>query len=922
MRYFLLLLIAFSFSISTVQATHIRAGDLTIRRISETGLTYEVIVVLYLDVTGISAQKGFISFGYDNAEEEVDPISLGLTEDKATEVILYKTTHTFPSSGSYKVSYFEMNRNPTVTNIDTPGQNSFYIESEFLINPILGMNSSPTLLIPPVLQARIGQKYTINAGAYDAQGDSLSYRLTLCKQQKDVPVTNYRFPDDPNENWTKEREDCSIPGDFMIDPNTGDIVWDAPNEPGEYNVAFYVDEWRGGVRIGSVNRDMQIIVKDVLNLRPNLSIPMDTCIVAGNILQAPISAQDISERVCASGDRDPSIDSVSLSMVAGPVISPPGKNPVFNLSTAALPIGQAEGSVQWETNCLDIREEPYQFIFQALDHPEPNRPELNASLQLGDMKTWKVKVLGPAPQGITATPDQSNNSITLNWDNYTCDRAETIHIYRRRGSYNFEPVCETGVPDFTGYEKIAEVDATDTSYMDENLDRGTNYCYRIYVTFGGPQGGESLASAEACAFIPDVFYMTQVSVMETSNTNGSIQVSWTQPEASLVENQVVTYEVFRGLNDNLLDGESILQNTTDTTFIDSGLDTENQTYYYWATVYGNGTPLDTTQAASTVGVQVQPLEKEISLNWFSDTPWSISTTRFPIHYIYRKEIGKDDQFLLIDSVDITQNGLWYLDEGSEDHPLEDKVTYCYKILTQGSYDFDGLPEPLLNYSPEICSTLLDTIAPCPPVLSLLPYECKVDQETYLPTDDCKEIFKNSLTWEDSTGDSCEEDIQGYNIYYSSHRAESKDDMERIASVGKVNRFIHDNLSAVAGSYAITAVDEQGNESAISNIVMQDNPCTYYELPNAFTPNGDGINDVLIPLRCPLFAKAVVLTVTNRWGEVVYEYSGDINIEWDGKDVNGTDLPSATYYYHIKVHYYRLDPGDEEEDIKGWIQLMR
>jgi len=41
---------------------------------------------------------------------------------------------------------------------------------------------------------------------------------------------------------------------------TGDFFWDSPPQQGEYNIAILVEEWRNGVKIGSVLRDMQIII--------------------------------------------------------------------------------------------------------------------------------------------------------------------------------------------------------------------------------------------------------------------------------------------------------------------------------------------------------------------------------------------------------------------------------------------------------------------------------------------------------------------------------------------------------------------------------------------------------------------------------------------------------------------------------------
>ncbi|MEH0157010.1 gliding motility-associated C-terminal domain-containing protein [Limibacter armeniacum] len=903
------------FASLNLYASHIRAGDLTIKRSSNTSsLTYEITVILYRDVGGVPAGKGLIDFGDGTEAKQVEPISLGLTQDKMTEMLQYTTTHTFASAGSYKVSYFEMQRNSNIKNMDNSDAMSFYVESEFLINPILGLNSSPILTIPPVLHASIGQKYIINAGAYDAQGDSLSYRLTICLQNKNKPVNNYRFPDDLNETWTFEREDCTIPGDFYIDEITGDLVWDSPNEIGEYNVAFFVDEWRDGVLIGSVNRDMQIIVNDNINLRPLLTLPKDTCIVAGEVLTGMIIGEDQQERVCASGGKQPSLDSVSLHLAAFPVLSLPSQQPTFQIFNTP-PVHKQEGTLSWQTTCNDVRNQPYQFTFQALDHPKPS------NLQLGDTQTWRVRVLGPAPQGLTAETDTLNGTVRLNWDAYSCGRAEKIHIYRKVGSFDFQPVCETGLPEYTGYQKVGEVDINATSFEDVTVQGGSNYCYRIYASFSQPQGGESLASQEACTFVPALFYMTNVSIDQTDSEDGEISVAWTQPYNESLES--VTYRLFRGEGLSGMDPLTEINQTfqkQDTSYIDKGLDTENTRYHYWVELSSSGNLLETSRTASQVELRASPKLNSIILNWKASVPWSITSSSRPIHYIFKKLKEEDNsEFKLLDSVMVSSEGLMYedLSEG-----MIEGQEYCYKILTVGTYEQYGLPDSLINYSQELCATLLDTIPPCPPVLTLVSPDCNaLSQEQYSTDDQCLQTYTNQLSWIDGTGDTCDDDIAYYNIYYSEREQSSLEGFNKIGSTPDL-QYLHEDLVSIAGSYTVTAVDFSGNESVLSNIEVQDNECTSYILPNAFSPNNDGINDLFIPMRCPRFVKEVKFTVINRWGGLIFTSDQNPEINWDGRDLDGQLLSSGTYYYEAEVTFYRLHEEDEKTTYKGWVMLMR
>jgi len=73
-------------------------------------------------------------------------------------------------------------------------------------------------------------------------------------------------------------------------------------------------------------------------------------------------------------------------------------------------------------------------------------------------------------------------------------------------------------------------------------------------------------------------------------------------------------------------------------------------------------------------------------------------------------------------------------------------------------------------------------------------------------------------------------------------------------------------------------------------------CTELEIPNIFTPNGDGVNDHFT-LEKIIIEKMKKLTIWNRWGEKVFETT-DINAKWDGT-WNGRELPMDSYTFELQ-----------------------
>lgn len=115
-------------------------------------------------------------------------------------------------------------------------------------------------------------------------------------------------------------------------------------------------------------------------------------------------------------------------------------------------------------------------------------------------------------------------------------------------------------------------------------------------------------------------------------------------------------------------------------------------------------------------------------------------------------------------------------------------------------------------------------------------------------------------------------------------------------------------------YRVTAY-KLGNTgiNSVSNIAdATPKPILY--IPTAFTPNGDGINDLFFAKGEGI--KKFSLTVYNRWGEIVF-YSDDINKGWDGSFDGEKILNTDVFSYHVKA--YGVDTALDEQ--RGQVTLI-
>ncbi len=146
-------------------------------------------------------------------------------------------------------------------------------------------------------------------------------------------------------------------------------------------------------------------------------------------------------------------------------------------------------------------------------------------------------------------------------------------------------------------------------------------------------------------------------------------------------------------------------------------------------------------------------------------------------------------------------------------------------------------------------------------------------------------------------------------------------MTKLASItnSNINSYEHTPDSGFTGCYIVTATDKNNNESK-KLAESCPNPCELeYELPNSFSPNGDGKNDIFTPLKNSGVIK-IKFNVFNRWGEKLFSTDNPA-INWDGFDRNGKNLNDGVYYYTCVLQGFLQNNKTSVEERKGYIQII-
>jgi hypothetical protein len=286
-RYLLILLITgccLSWS-NEVSATHAAGAELLYSWVRDS--TYRITFKFYRDCSGAAGEPATVEVCYFSActgfrssvvlpkvggtfnGQEVSPGCPGYPTRCAFGVLpgyrewIYEAEVTLPSRCSTWTFFTGINaRNQAITNLQNAGAQTLYVEAT-LNNAVAQGNSSPYFSVKPVPYVCVNRPYTYNNGAVDINSDSLVFENVNPRTGPSTTCASTAIP--PNSSnipyvapYTVNNPFATT-GPFSVNTQTGQISF-TPSTLQFAVITTKVREYRGGVEIGSVMRDIQVIV--------------------------------------------------------------------------------------------------------------------------------------------------------------------------------------------------------------------------------------------------------------------------------------------------------------------------------------------------------------------------------------------------------------------------------------------------------------------------------------------------------------------------------------------------------------------------------------------------------------------------------------------------------------------------------------
>lgn len=336
-------------------------------------------------------------------------------------------------------------RNNAITNLTQPGNEDMYIQTCSIDNTLSPCNNSPVFLNDPVPFFCVNQPVNYNHGVIDIDGDSISF--SSVSPQNAAGNVGYAGGLSAGNPFV-----TAAGGPFSVDPINGDINF-TPSQNQIGVMAMRVNEYRNGVLIGCVVRDMQFTIINCSN-----SLPTASGINGGNnfALTLPACADTCFTITSADADAADNVTMTWNSGISTANFTTNGANRptgTFCWTTTANDVGTHLFTVQVKDNhCPIIGSNTYSYqitVVPSSDPPVNAGPDV--TLCPGQTATLTATVTGGNPIGYSWTDGQQTWNTQTITVNPQATRLYTVTAYYASGCAKTDAVLVTrvGKPDIS-----------------------------------------------------------------------------------------------------------------------------------------------------------------------------------------------------------------------------------------------------------------------------------------------------------------------------------------------------------------------------------------------------------------------------------------------------------------------------------------
>lgn len=779
-------------------------------------------------------------------------------------------------------------RNGNIGNINTPGAAGM---TYYTFIPPGIINSSPQITDVSIPYICAGDTVSIVNNAFDPDGDSLSYEFVV--PYNGYSSTSNAAPDPQVDNnpYILPIPDIIYapgytltnvfgPGSYAsINPVSGLTNYLVPSQ-GFYVAAIEIKEYRNGMLLSSIRRDLQFVALVCTpNPVPVISSPATTTfnISEGQALCFDVSATDAigdSLYLTASG---PLLDST--------IVNPPG------IINAASGSGSVSSQFCWTPICGMASTVPYQFYVSITDNGCPEKT-IN--------QIFSVYVTnGPASLTPTVTVDQfpagmicQGSTVTFNADPFLPGSAPVYQWYLNGNATGSNspsytpssvsngdvitvtmisnaPCALTDTANSPPYPVVINPQPapqlTLTSNPSDFLCPQQICFFNCAVTNGGTPAFQWFLNGSPSGSNNPLFTAANPSgtmtvyTIVTPSTGCPPEISdtiifnikpWLHPDALLTAS---TY-------DSICPGETIM-------FTADAVNTGEPPQFSW---YVNGTFTGNTTSQFNFVPSNQGDDVYVTVT--SDYECLSPAPAVSDHYI----------------VDIFAP----LQVDAEDGPLE----ICGGLPLEISYSVTGGNSATWMLDWMGGGSAFQENEFIPPVSGY--YTVTADDECFDPVHDSVYIEVLPVPVSDFVYDPEHPSIFIPHVQFTNLSTGATDWTWQLDSVSSTQVLNPSHDYPVAGEYHVSLItlNQFGCTDTLIRVIEIENIITAY-IPNSFTPNGDGVNDLF---GLSGFATGgYAMSIYNRWGMKIFSSDGGFNM-WNGKSSEGKTAPEGIYVYSIRL----------------------